>query len=79
MTYDEWAEEYLKSAKVAMEQIEKYRLKMRSCKNTQLLYFYSKKIATLEGMYDDCMYTARILRLKAAKLRERGLQNLVVV
>ena len=61
------------------EQIEKYRLKMRSCKNTQLLYFYSKKIATLEGMYDDCMYTARILRLKAAKLRERGLQNLVVV
>ena len=79
MTYDEWADEYLKSAEVAMEQIEKYRLKMRSCKNTQLLYFYSGKLQKLEEMYAHCMYTARILRLKAAKLRERGLQNLVVV
>ena len=79
MTYDEWADEYVRSAEKTLELIEKYRRKKRGCKNTQLLYFYSKKIATLEGMYDECMYTARILRLKAAKLRERGLQNLVVV
>ena len=71
MTYDEWADEYMKSAGRVMEQIEFYKRKKTGCKNTQLILFYGKKLFTLEGMYADCMYTAAVLRRKAAKDRER--------
>lgn len=69
MTYDEWADEYLSSANETLKQIEEYKKKKRGCKNTQLLLFYGRKLAILEGMYADCMYTACELRRKA--IRER--------
>lgn len=75
MTYDEWADEYVRSAEKTLELIEKYRRKKRSCKNTQLLYFYSGKLQKLEEMYADCMYSAAELRRKAARDRKRGIMR----
>lgn len=79
MTYDEWADEYLTSAKVTKEKIREIKQKKKKCKNTQLLYFYAGKLRNLYEMYNDCMDTANELRRKANRLRERGTEKLVMV
>ena len=79
MNYDEWADEYLQSAKMTEEKIKEYREKMRKCRNTALIYKYAKKLETFNDMYNDCMYTASQLRKKANDLRKNGLHNIVTV
>ncbi len=79
MTYDEWADEYLKSAKATKEKIQEYRKKMKNCRNARLLYVYHKRLSILYEMYDDCMYTADVLRRKADSLRKRGMLKLIIV
>ena len=79
MTYDEWADEYLKSAKSTELKIKECERKMKGCRNTRLLFVYSKKLDALCDMYDDCMYTAGVLRRRADSLRRRGLDKLITV
>ena len=70
MTYDEWADEYLKSAKATELKIKEYERKMKGCRNTRLLFVYRKKLDTLCDMYD---------RRRADSLRRRGLDKLITV
>lgn len=79
MTYDEWADEYLKSAKSTELKIKECERKMKGCRNTRLLFVYRKKLDVLCDMYDDCMYTAGVLRRRADSLRRRGLDKLITV
>lgn len=79
MTYDEWADEYLKSARATKEKIVEYEEKKRKCRSPTLLFEYTRKLDILYGMYSDCMYTADKLRRKADSLRKRGLDKIIMV
>lgn len=72
MTYDEWADEYLESARVTMEQIKKCRAECHACKNKRLLPLYQKRLRTLWEMREDLIRTADELRRKAARFRKAG-------
>lgn len=79
MNYDEWAEEYYETARLTEEKIQEYRKKMKNYRNARLLYVYHKRLSILYEMYDDCMYTADVLRRKADSLRKRGMLKLIIV
>lgn len=70
MTYDEWADEYLKSAQATKETMMKYERRKRCCKDPEKLKWYTHKIGILQEMYADCMLNAAELRRKADKYRE---------
>lgn len=78
MTYDKWADDYLKSAKDTEKMIRRYRAKMGRCRDLSLRMEYARKLKAWEDMYEDCVCTAGILRRKADRLRQCGMQNMIV-
>lgn len=78
MTYDQWADEYLKSADATYQKIQELEGKAKHCRNAKLIYYYDKKLKNLYAMYGDCLYCARQLRRRADRLKEMGLQNMEV-
>ncbi len=67
MTYDKWADEYIESARLTMQEIEKTKERLKRIKDTTLLCMLDKRLRTLYDMHYDLMYAADELRLKASR------------
>ena len=79
MTYDQWPDEYLKSALETKKQLDLYKTKLQDCRSPSVAVSYEHKVKVLTEMYADCMYDAGCLRRKANAARARGLQNMEVM
>ena len=60
MTYQQWAGEYLESAKNVKAQIERVKEKIKTAKYDKLPEL-NNSLNILTEMYYDCMDTARLL------------------
>lgn len=70
--YDDWADQYLKSAETIHEKIKKYMSEMKSVSDKNKKNSLDGKILSLWQSYNDLMLTADILRRKASILRARS-------
>lgn len=75
MTYDQWADEYLESAKATYEKIQEYEKKIKKCRSPTLLCEYNKKLDTLYDMYYDCLYSAKQLERHAERCRKMAVAD----
>lgn len=73
--FDDWADEYLETARKTKENIEKCRQEMRDADKSEMVISYDRKILSLWEAYDNLMRVADILRRKAAILRFREEKN----
>ena len=60
MTFKEWANEYYQSALGVKNQIEETKKAMKTAGVNDMISL-GKKLSILQGMYYDCMETARTL------------------
>lgn len=61
MNYDEWADEYLKSANEIQKRIDKLKKERRKVTWVELSAL-NKRIRLLTSMYYDCLHNADALR-----------------
>lgn len=66
MDFLKWAEEYSQTAECIKRLIDSLRANRKNFSGEEACCF-ERKIASLRGMYDDCISTSNILKGKAKK------------